>query len=91
MAYIATVKELARKYVNVMHDSLKEQTEIDARQQVYYCAYGATLAMFEMLVNVMPHMPKSERPQLNQVHAAAQEILTMCSSIEDARKKEAQA
>ena len=91
MAYVAVVKELASKYVNVMKDSLKDQTDVDARQQVYYCAYGATLAMFEMLANLIAHIPKSEREQQVRVHAVAQEILTICSGIEATRKAEAQA
>jgi hypothetical protein len=89
MAYIASVKELARKYVNVMHDSLKKQTDVDARQQVYYCAYGATLAMFEMLANLIAFIPKSQREHQVRVQQVAQEILTMCSGIEAARQGEA--
>lgn len=91
MAYVATVKGLASKYVNVMHDSLKKQTDVDARQQLYYCAYGATLAMFEMLANLIAFIPKSQREHQVRVQQVAQEILTMCSSIEAARQGEATA
>lgn len=91
MAYIATVKALANKYVNVMHDSLKDQKDFDARQQVYYCAYGATLAMFETIANLIAFIPKSQGEQHVRVHQLAEEILLMCSIIDAARLDELKA
>lgn len=91
MAYIATVKELASKYLNVMHESLKDQTDFEARQQVYYCAYGATMAMFETMANLIAFIPKSQREQMVRVHQLAQEIMTICSSIDAARMGELKA
>ena len=91
MAYLATVKELAKKYVNVMRDSLKDLTDFEARQQVYYCAYGATMAMFETVANLIAFIPKSQREQQVRVHQLGQEILTMCNSIDAARLDELRA
>jgi len=88
MAYLATVKEIADKYMNVMRESLKDQTDFEARQQVYYCAYGATMAMFETVANLIAFIPKSQREQAIRVRNLGQEIMTMCSSIDAARLNE---
>lgn len=91
MAYLATVKEIANKYATVMRDSLKDETDFELRQQVYYCAYGATMAMFETVANLIAFIPKSQREQAIRVHQLGQEILTMCSSIDAARLGELKA
>jgi hypothetical protein len=63
-----------------MHDSLKKQTDVDARQQVYYCAYGVMLAMFETMANLIAFIPKSQPGQHMRVHQLAQEILTIAAA-----------
>lgn len=87
-AYFAAVRRIANKYGTVMRNSLKDQTDFEARQQVYYCAYGATMAMFETVASLLAFIPKSQREQAILVQQLGQEILAMCKSIDAARLNE---
>jgi hypothetical protein len=86
--FVQVVRDLADKYIDVMHKSLEKHTEVDARQCIYYTGYGATLALFETLANLMAHLPKDQRDVLVEARNAGQYVLDLCSRVEAMRKHE---
>ena len=89
MQYVHAVRAIADKYLDVMYKSLEKQSDIDARQCIYYTAYGATLALFEALASLLANLPKQEKNALIEAHNAGQYVLNVSTKVEAMRKHEA--